>query len=383
MKIPFFSRNKSHHSSDPPSTASSASTESNQVNSSPFAPTPSQIVLLTGNHVKDFQEVYSLYSASSKLASQYEHQLDSLAPGSSEEQRISNLYISHVAIQTETGLLLNAIAPKAYGQPDPNRILNADELCRAQSLVDSLCHGFVSYYELSKKLNSVEKDPSKHADFQRLEGESKKLMDYLANISDEITKIYWPVPPSSPVDVDASPKELDELDELREKVEKLESENKVLSSLNNNQFSENSRLKKQIVAYRHDIEEKDATITVLKKRLNAPPDNSNLSTPNKQIEELNQKLLERDSQLEELQKRYDRLDSDYADDLDKVFFVDNLLVFLDDKKKFYHCYDCSQFNAPSDFGSIFTCCDRRTAKNLGYAPCPFCYNSNSELCADD
>lgn len=383
MKIPFFSRSKSNHSSDPPNTISSAQVENKQSAPANFTPTPSQIVLLTGNHVKDFQCLHSLYSTSSELANQYDRQLDSVVPDSPEEQRIFNLYASYVAIQTETGLLLNAIAPKEYGQPSPNRILNADELRRAQFLVDSLCRGFISYYELSKSSNAIKDNPSERVSFQELEHKMSSLMDKLTTLSDELTKIYWPSPPIFPAEAIPSSEDFDELGELREKVQKLESENKVLSSMNSNVTSDNSRLKKQITAYRHDIEEKDATITVLKKRLNAPADNSNLSTPNKQIEELNQKLLDRDAQLEELQKRYDRLDSDYADDLDKVSFVDNLLVFLDDKKKFYHCYDCSQFDPPIDFGNTFTCCDRRTAKRLGYAPCPFCYNSNSELCVED
>ena len=383
MKIPFFSRSKSDHSSDPPNTISSAQVENKQSAPANFTPTPSQVVLLTGNHVKDFQALHSLYSTSSELANQYDRQLDSVVPDSPEEQRIFNLYASYVAIQTESGLLLNAIAPKEYGQPDPNRILTPDELLRAQSLVDSLCRGFVSYYELSKSSNAIKDNPSERVAFQELERKMNSLMDKLTALSDELTEIYWPSLPIFPVKSIPSSESLDELGELQEKIKKLESENKLLSNLSNNQSSENSRLKKQIADYRHDIEEKDATITVLKKRLNAPADNSNLSTPNKQIEELNQKLLKRDAQLEELQKRYARLDSDYADDLDKVSFVDNLLVFLDSKKKLYHCYDCSQFNPPIDFGNIFTCCDRRTAKYLGYTPCPFCYNSNSELCVED
>ena len=156
MKIPFFSRNKSNHSSDPPNMISSTQVENKQSDPSNFTPTPSQVVLLTGNHVKDFQALHSLYSTSSELANQYDRQLDSVVPDSPEEQRIFNLYASYVAIQTESGLLLNAIAPKEYGQPDPNRILTPGELLRAQSLVDSLCRGFISYYELSKSSITVQ-----------------------------------------------------------------------------------------------------------------------------------------------------------------------------------------------------------------------------------
>lgn len=176
----------------------------------------------------------------------------------------------------------------------------------------------------------------------------------------------------------------DGLDELKERLNQLETENKVLSSLHINASSENSRLKKQASDYRHMIEEKNATIFVLEKRLENPVSSEPVPSCDKnQIEALKRKILDQDIQLEQLQKRYDKLDEDYAADLDKVDFVDNLLVFLEKDSKLYHCYGCPQFKTSFDYEDSFLCCDRRTAQKMGYTPCAFCINSNSELCVGD
>lgn len=187
-------------------------------------------------------------------------------------------------------------------------------------------------------------------------------------------------PPKNPV-VETSATGEDP-EKLKDMLKHLEIENKALSSLHINVSSENSRLKKQVSDYRHMIEEKDATISVLEKRL----ENSVSSAPlygKNQIEALKRQILDRDIQLEQLQKRYDKLNEDYAADLDKVDFVDNLLVFLEKDSKLYHCYGCPQFKTSFDYEDAFLCSDRRTAQKMGYTPCIFCLNSNSELCVND
>lgn len=346
-----------------------------------FKPSPEQLLLLTGNHDADFHAAYSLYSTFSARSKQCEQKFNSVQLNSAEETNAVTSYTAAVVLEMEAGLLLSAIAPKAYGLPDPNRVLNSEELRRAQTLVDALCRKFVSYYQMTVYAQSIKDIPSKKDEWQQLQDSIEKVFNDANTLADKITKIYWPVPPAVPIGVDDSDKELEE---LREKVKQLEKENKTFSSLYRACSDNYHRIREKNISLRRAIEEKDATITVLKRRLKIPTSAESQPSPDgDQVEFLKQQLLNRDVQLEELQKRFDKLDGDYAEDLDKVTFVDDYLVFLEKDKMVYHCYTCSQFKVPFDYKDAFVCCDRKTARSLGYTACTFCRNSDSEFYTED